>query len=81
MVRVFVVTLVNYYSQYDYEILGVAATMAEGKSMAEKKLQELIKGKYDWYENSTGTRAYLNVSRLRFIVRAYDVVGRVTLLD
>lgn len=81
MTTVFVVTLMDYYSDPHHEILGVAATMAEGKSMAEKKLQDLIEGKYDWYENSASTRAHLNVHLLRAIVRAYDVVGRVTLLD
>lgn len=81
MIRVFVVTLRDCYSDPYHEILGVTATMAEGKSMAEKRVQDLIEGKYDWHENSAGTRAFLTVHLLSVTVQAYDVVGRVTLLN
>ncbi len=75
MITVFVVVLANHYGDSDREVLGVAATMAEGKSIAEKRLRDFIQGECDWWESYTGQSAHLDLDMFRATVQAYDVVG------
>lgn len=73
MTTVFVVVLSDYYD--DVEVLGVAATMAEGRAIAEKRLRQSESGNFDWRENPTHQWARLATGMQRATVQAYDVVG------
>lgn len=82
MNKVFVVTMLNYYTTGydkllpDREILGVGATMAAALKMAEERLGRSNIISPVWYTSPTGQWAHTDtVSELWGAeIRAYDVV-------
>ncbi len=73
MTTVFVVTLSDYYD--DVEVLGVAATLAKGRAIAEKRLRQSDPGNFNWWENPTHQWARLDTGTQKATVMAYGVVG------